>query len=69
MKLTLANKVVSLKRDTMIICDHKDCPANAAHLILTPRGEIVLCSHHFNESVADVLIHGYEVHARVLEAA
>ena len=52
----------------MIICDHKDCPANATHLILTPRGEIVLCSHHFNESVADVLIHGYEVHARVLEA-
>ena len=58
---------VSLKGDIMIICDHENCPASATHLIFTPAGEIVLCSHHFNEVIADVLILGYEVHARVLE--
>ena len=58
---------VSLKGDIMIICDHENCPASATHLIFTPAGEIVLCSHHFNEVIADVLIAGYEVHARVLE--
>ena len=51
----------------MIICDHMDCPASATHLIVTPAGEIVLCTHHFNEVIAEVLILGYEVHARVLE--
>jgi hypothetical protein len=51
----------------MIICDHENCPASATHLIFTPAGEIVLCTHHFNEVIADVLILGYEVHARVLE--
>lgn len=58
---------VRLKGDIMIICDHENCPASATHLIFTPTGEIVLCSHHFNEVIADVLILGYEVHARVLE--
>ena len=58
---------VSLKGDIIIICDHENCPASATHLIFTPAGEIVLCSHHFNEVIADVLILGYEVHARVLE--
>jgi hypothetical protein len=52
----------------MIICDHENCPASATHLIFTPSGEIVLCTHHFNEVIAEVLIHGYEVHTRVLEA-
>ena len=59
---------MSLKGDIIIIiCDHENCPASATHLIFTPAGEIVLCSHHFNEVIADVLILGYEVHARVLE--
>ena len=50
----------------MIICDHENCPASATHLIFTPAGEIVLCSDH-PQAIADVLIPGYEVHARVLE--
>ena len=55
------------KGDIIVVCDRENCPASATHLIFAPAGEIVLCSHHFNEVIADVLILGYEVHARVLE--
>ena len=59
---------MSLKGGIMIICDHENCPASATHLIFTPSGEIALCTHHFNEVIAEVLIHGYEVRTRVVEA-
>lgn len=46
------------------ICDHKECPAASTHLVLTTAGEVVLCGHHFNDSVSIIMDHGYTVHIR-----
>lgn len=52
-----------------IQCDHKECPANATHLIHTSFGEIVLCAHHFNDNIATIMEHGFDVYARALVSA
>ena len=42
-------------------CDHKDCPAPAESVIVTPAGDIDLCGHHTRENEADFRAKGYEV--------
>jgi hypothetical protein len=48
----------------MIICDVKECPATATHLVYVMGNEILFCTHHLNENIAEILIQGWTVVVR-----
>jgi len=45
-------------------CDHGECPAAMAYVIVINGADIVLCAHHYNESAGVFMAAGYEVHIR-----
>jgi hypothetical protein len=43
------------------VCDHGNCPAPAAFVILMPSGVITMCAHHTNDSAEMFAANGYKV--------